>query len=139
MYRVIPIYKGKNQIPTGILIEDQGSNTEFTLCRFCYNIKKKVKFKYSDGSITMDNRGVIKYLKKVKTSIEKKKQERTRNTNFVVNSKTKKYHMEDCKISNKLRKNYFHLTIKIYKIAHLINKLHKIYQNKKEVKKCQNL
>lgn len=33
----------------------------------------------------------------------------------------------------------FHLTIKIYKIAHLINKLHKIYQNKKEVKKCQNL
>ena len=43
LYRVTPIYKGKNQIPTGILIEAQGLNTEFTLCRFCYNIKKKVK------------------------------------------------------------------------------------------------
>ncbi len=51
LYRVTPIYKGKNQIPTGILIEAKSLNTEFTLCRFCYNIKKKVKFKYSDGSI----------------------------------------------------------------------------------------
>lgn len=109
MYRVIPIYKGKNQIPTGILIEDQGSNTEFTLCRFCYNIKKKVKFKYCDGSIIKDNRGIIKPIQKVKTSIEKKKQEKSKNMDLVVNSQTKKYHMEHCKISNKLRKNYFSL------------------------------
>lgn len=109
MYRVIPIYKGKNQISTGILIEDQGLNTEFTLCRFCYNIKKRVKFKYSDGSIIKDNRGIIKPIQKVKTSIEKKKQEKSKNMDLVVNSQTKKYHMEDCKISNKLRKNYFSL------------------------------
>ena len=96
LYRVTPIYKGKNQIPTGILIEAQGLNTEFTLCRFCYNIKKKVKFKYSDGSIIKDNRGIIKPIQKVKTSIEKKKQEKSKNMDLVVNSQTKKYHIEDC-------------------------------------------
>ncbi len=106
LYKVSAIYKDKNQIPTGVLIEAKSLDTEFTLCRFCYNIKEKVEFKYSDGSITRDNRGVIKYLKKVKTSIEKKKQERTRNTNFVVNSQTKKYHMEDCKILNNVDPKY---------------------------------
>lgn len=78
LYRVTPIYKGKNQIPTGILIEAQGLNTEFTLCRFCYNIKKKVKFKYSDGSIIKDNRGIIKPIQKVKTSIEKRNKKKAK-------------------------------------------------------------
>lgn len=106
LYRVTPIYKGKNQIPTGILIEAQGLNTEFTLCRFCYNIKKKVKFKYSDGSIIKDNRGIIKPIQKVKTSIEKKKQEKSKNMDLVVNSQTKKYHIEDCKALNNVAPKY---------------------------------
>lgn len=106
LYRVTPIYKGKNQIPTGILIEAQGLNTEFTLCRFCYNIKKKVKFKYSDGSIIKDNRGIIKPIQKVKTSIEKKKQEKSKNMDLVVNSQTKKYHIEDCKALNNVDPKY---------------------------------
>ena len=45
-------------------------------------------------------------MKKVKTSIEEKRQERTRNTNFVVNSQTKKYHMENCKILNNADPKY---------------------------------
>ena len=106
LYRVTPIYKGKNQIPTGILIEAQGLNTEFTLCRFCYNIKKKVKFKYSDGSIIKDNRGIIKPIQKVKTSIEKKKQEKSKNMDLVVNSQTKKYHIEDCIVLNNFDPKY---------------------------------
>lgn len=106
LYRATPIYKGKNQIPTGILIEAQGLNTEFTLCRFCYNIKKKVKFKYSDGSIIKDNRGIIKPIQKVKTSIEKKKQEKSKNMDLVVNSQTKKYHIEDCIVLNNVDPKY---------------------------------
>ena len=106
LYRVTPIYKGKNQIPTGILIEAQGLNTEFTLCIFCYNIKKKVKFKYSDGSIIKDNRGIIKPIQKVKTSIEKKKQEKSKNMDLVVNSQTKKYHIEDCIVLNNVDPKY---------------------------------
>lgn len=106
LYRVTPIYKGKNQIPTGILIEAKSLNTEFTLCRFCYNIKKKVKFKYSDGSIIKDNRGIIKPIQRVKTSIEEKKRIKSKNVDLVVNSQTKKYHIENCKISNNVDPKY---------------------------------
>ncbi len=106
IYRVTPIYKAKNQIPTGILIEAKSLDTEFTLCRFCYNIKEKVKFKYSDGSIIQDNRGIIKPIQRVKASIEKKKQERNKNTDFVVNSQTKKYHIENCKALNNVDPKY---------------------------------
>lgn len=106
LYRVTPIYKGKNQIPTGVLIEAKSFDTEFTLCRFCYNIKKKVKFKYSDGSITEDNRGIIKPIQRVKTSIEEKKRVKSRNANFVVNSQTKKYHIENCKMLNNVDPKY---------------------------------
>ncbi len=106
LYRVTPIYKGKNQIPTGILIEAKSLNTEFTLCRFCYNIKKKVKFKYSDGSIIKDNRGIIKPIQRVKTSIEEKKRIKSKNVDLVVNSQTKKYHIENCKVLNNVDPKY---------------------------------
>ena len=106
LYRAIPIYKGKNQIPTGILIEAKSLDTEFTLCRFCYNIKEKVKFKYIDGSIIQDNRGIIKTIQRVKTSIEEKKQEKSKNIDFIVNSQTKKYHIENCKILNNVDSKY---------------------------------
>lgn len=98
LYRVTPIYIGKNQIPTGVLIEAKSLDTEFALCRFCYNIKKKVVFKYSDGGIIKDNRGMVKPIQKVKKSIEEKKQEKSRNINVVINSQTNKYHMENCKL-----------------------------------------
>ena len=106
LYRVTPIYKGKNQIPTGILIEAKSLDTEFALCRFCYNIKKKVTFKYSDGTIIGDNRGIIKSIQKVKTSIEEKKRVESRNTDFVLNAQTKKYHVENCKMLNNIDPKY---------------------------------
>lgn len=106
LYRVTPIYKGKNQIPTGILIEAKSVDTEFALCRFCYNIKKKVTFKYSDGTIIEDNRAIIKSIQKVKTSIEEKKRVKSRNTDFVLNAQTKKYHVENCKMLNNVDPKY---------------------------------
>ncbi len=106
LYRVTVKYKGKNQIPTGILIEAKSLNSEFTLCRFGYNIKKNVKFRYSDGTITKDNRGIIKPIQKIKTSIKEKKRVKSKNTNFVVNSQTKKYHIENCKMLNNIDPKY---------------------------------
>lgn len=40
LYRVTPQYKGKNQIPTGVLIEAENLDTKFSICRFCYNVEK---------------------------------------------------------------------------------------------------
>ena len=56
LYRVTMKYKGKNQIPTGILIEAQSLNGEYSLCKFCYNIQPNVEFNYKDGSIIKDSR-----------------------------------------------------------------------------------
>jgi hypothetical protein len=34
LYRVRPIYKDKNKVPTGVLIEIAGINCEFNVCKF---------------------------------------------------------------------------------------------------------
>lgn len=106
LYRATPIYKGKNQIPTGILIEAKSLDTDFSLCKFCYNIKKKVKFKYSDGSVIQDNRGIKKTIQKIKIAREEKKEEKSKNTDFIVNSQTKKYHIGNCKALNNVDPKY---------------------------------
>lgn len=100
LYRVTPQYKGKNQIPTGILIEAKSLDTKYELCIFCYNVEDKVNINYSDGSIKEDNRGVLttKFIEKFKKSYSEKRQTKSQNINFVVNSQTRKYHYEDCSI-----------------------------------------
>lgn len=108
LYRVIPIYKGKNQIPTGILIEVKSIDTEYELCMFCYNVEDKVKINYSDGSIREDNRGVLttKFIEKFKKTYSKKRQKKSPNINLVVNVQTKKYHYEDCSIVTNTEPKY---------------------------------
>lgn len=103
LYRVTPQYKGKNQIPTGILIEAKSLETDYELCMFCYNVEDKVKINYTDGSIKDDNRSILKtkLIEKFKRSYSEKKQTKSQNINLVVNSQTKKYHYENCSmISN---------------------------------------
>lgn len=51
LYRVTIKYKGKNQIPTGILVEAKSLEDEFSVCEFCCNVEKNVKFKYTDETI----------------------------------------------------------------------------------------
>ena len=108
LYRVSPQYKGKNQIPTGILIEVKSIDTEYELCMFCYNVEDKVKINYSDGSIREDNRGVLttKFIEKFKKTYSKKRQKKSPNINLVVNVQTKKYHYEDCSIVTNTEPKY---------------------------------
>lgn len=105
LYRVTIKYKEKKQIPTGILIEAQSLNTDYSLCEFCYNIQPNVEFDYTDGKIIKDNRN--------KDEIEKTKKRQDKNTNisefnienetkpkrtgewrdYIINRKTKIYHL----------------------------------------------
>ena len=66
LYKVTIKYKGSNQIPTGILIEAQSLDDEFSICEFCYNIQANVEFNYKDGEIISDKR----ILDKTKTMIK---------------------------------------------------------------------
>ncbi len=106
IYRVTPIYKEKNQIPTGILMEAKSLDSDYTLCRFCYNIKKNVKFKYSDGTIIYDDGIIRKEIRKINEIYNKNRQIRNKNIDFVLNSNTKKYHTEKCSALNNVDPKY---------------------------------
>ena len=48
LYKVTIKYRGIDQIPTGVLIEAQSLSDNFSVCEFCYNIQRNVKFNYKD-------------------------------------------------------------------------------------------
>lgn len=85
LYKVTVKYKGKDQIPLGILIEAQAIDDEFSICSFCYNIEKYFKFNYSDGSIIYDHR----YLEKEKTTLKNDKNKIIEKTNKKETKKAK--------------------------------------------------
>lgn len=103
LYRVTLQYKGRNQVPTGVLIEAQDFDDKFHICRFCYNFEINIKFKYSDGTIISDSRNIDKQDRKKKgTKKENGKTNKSKNNNYIINTKTKEYHLLE-KNCNKLK------------------------------------
>lgn len=104
LYRVTVKYKGIDQIPTGVLIEAQSLSDNFSVCEFCYNVQKNVKFHYKDGTIFEDNRFSI--IEKVKSIARKnKKSSKSKNLdnqtkNYVINRKTGEFHLKDNECNN---------------------------------------
>ena len=109
LYRVTIKYKGKDQIPIGILIEAQAINDDFGICRLCYNVQEGVKFQYSDGKIIKDSRIWSKILEKGSqiTKIANRRKPKV-NENYTIDTKTKKFHLlgKNCsKLDNVLPQN----------------------------------
>ena len=104
LYKVTIKYKGIDQIPTGILIEAQSLNDNFSVCEFCYNVQKNVKFHYKDGTIIEDNNfSVIKKVKNVlrkRTKSRKAKKLENQTKNYVINRKTAEFHLKDNECNN---------------------------------------
>ena len=99
LYKVTIKYRGIDQIPTGVLIDAQSLSDNFSVCEFCYNVQKNVKFHYKDGTIFEDNRFSIiekiknKIRKKTKSSKNQKLDNQTKN--YVINRKTGEFHLND--------------------------------------------
>ena len=58
LYRVTPIYKGRELVARGVLIEarsvsDNGSSLEF--CVFVYNVQPGIVINYLDGTSRLEN------------------------------------------------------------------------------------
>lgn len=103
LYRVTVKYKGKNQIPTGILIEAQSIEDDFIICEFCYNIQKNAKFDYSDGTIIKYNKIITKAkntIKKIFGIKKENKKETQNNLNYVINRNTNEFHLKDTDCNN---------------------------------------
>lgn len=99
LYRITVKYKGKNQIPTGILIEAKSLDDDFSLCEFCYNIQKNVIFKYEDGTIIKNAKmeKIKNFInKKIVTKKSKKSKELSdKINNYIINRKTMEFHLYD--------------------------------------------
>lgn len=109
LYRVTAKYKGKNQIPTGVLIEAQSEDGNFKLCKFCYNIQKNVLFDYSDGTIIKDNRNPIsKLVHKIRKYNRKKvRKSKRQNENFIINRQNNTFHkVNECDMLKNVESKY---------------------------------
>lgn len=114
LYKVSIKYKGIDQIPTGILIEAQSLDDDFSVCEFCYNIQKGVKFNYKDGTIIEDTRfnllDKIKNFGKKKSNTKKKANEQLKD--YVIDRETMQFHLKNanCDIANKIKGKFFNET-----------------------------
>lgn len=107
IYKVTIKYKGIDRIPTGILIEAQSIGGDFSVCKFCYNIEKYVKFNYSDGTIIYNHKYLNKAVNKIKNLKDKmiqinndNKQKKAVGTkiNYILNINAKECHYsKECK------------------------------------------
>ena len=48
-YRVTPIYKGKELVPRGVLMEAQSSDGVLNINRYCYNVQPGIEIDYATG------------------------------------------------------------------------------------------
>lgn len=113
LYRVTPVYKGKNLVASGVQmegysVEDQGKGICFHV--YVYNIQPGIQIDYATGDSvytgkegdTQKAQDAYKMAKKGK----KEKQAEQKNCDYVINKNTKKFHKPDCaSVKDTLSKN----------------------------------
>ncbi|MCR5429932.1 MAG: DNA/RNA non-specific endonuclease [Eubacterium sp.] len=102
MYRVRPIYKGKNLVASGVQmeaysVEDKGKSCSFNV--YCYNVQPGIKINYKTG--TSKGSGKISG----NSSSSKKKYEkkhynnnvnRSKSGTYIISKNTRKFHYPSC-------------------------------------------
>lgn len=99
LYRVTPVFKGRDLLARGVLmeaesIEDGGSGVRF--CVFCYNVQPGVTIDYSDGSSKGPEYTGSTKSTKDKTDNTKSSQKNSGKHTYVLNTNTKKFHKPSC-------------------------------------------
>ena len=111
LYRVTPIYTGKNLLADGVLmeaysVEDKGKTVQF--CVFSYNIQPGIVIDYANGNSCLDegysvNPGTVI---EVKPSTPVKPTAVTEAAEYILNKNTKKIHKPSCSsVSQMAEKN----------------------------------
>lgn len=112
LYRVTPVFKGKDLLARGVLmeaesIEDSGRGVKF--CVFCYNVQPGVTIDYSDGSSKgPEYNGSTPSTKKKTTNSRSRQNNNGKHTKktstskstsaqtYVLNTNTMKFHKPSC-------------------------------------------
>lgn len=99
LYRVTPVFKGKELLARGVLmeaesIEDKGRGVRF--CAFCYNVQPGVTINYKDGSSKGPEYTGSTPGTKQKTENSRSRQNDSGKHTYVLNTNTKKFHKPSC-------------------------------------------
>ena len=101
MYRVRPIYKGKNLVASGVQmeaysVEDKGKSCSFNV--YCYNVQPGIKINYKTG--TSKGKGKISTgsgsNKTYKKKYYNKKATKGKSGTYILSKNTKKFHYPSC-------------------------------------------
>lgn len=89
LYRVTPIFEGKNLLASGVLmeaysVEDKGKGISF--CVYAYNVQPQIKINYKNGDSEL--------VDKKDSDSSKDKSEKQE---YVLNTNTKKFHKPSCR------------------------------------------
>lgn len=90
IYRVTPIFDKENLVAHGVLmeaksVEDDGEGVMF--CVFCYNVQPGIKIDYASGESSL---------------ADEEDTSSTDDITYVLNTKTKKFHLPSCSLAKKL-------------------------------------
>ena len=116
MYRVRPIYKGKNLVASGVQmeaysVEDKGGSCSFNV--YCYNVQPGVKINYKTG--TSKGKGKISggysSKKTYKKKYYNKKAKKGKSGTYIISKNTRKFHYPSCGYVNRI-KNYNRIKFK---------------------------
>lgn len=99
LYRVTPVFKGKEMLVRGVLmeaqsIEDHGSGVKF--CVFCYNAQPGITISYKDGSSSGSEYTGSTPSTREKTENSRSRQNDSGKHTYVLNTNTKKFHKPSC-------------------------------------------
>lgn len=112
LYRVRLVYKNKEIIPRGILIETKSLISDFEEIFYCPNIEKNIKFDYNNGHIISDKRNMLSKVisKRSYSNTMKHKEQIQENIDFVINRKDNIFHLANCKEIKNVNPKYLNET-----------------------------
>lgn len=98
LYRVTPIFEGKNLVASGVLmealsVEDNGEGIQF--CVYCYNVQDGVVIDYATGDNYAEGGSSAPTAPPV-VQYESPNQGTVQTRSYVLNTNSKKFHYPDC-------------------------------------------
>ena len=99
MYRVTPIFKGKNLVASGVLMEALSvEDNQIRFCVYCYNVQPGVSINYKTGDSKWTGKvyNVSTEKQQNNTEIDSQPSVVPSSYSYVLNKNTKKFHRPDC-------------------------------------------
>ena len=106
MYRVRPIYKGKNLVARGVQmeaysVEDKGASVSFNV--YCYNVQPGVKINYKTG--TSKGKGLISGSSSTAKKSSSKSSKKSKKGTYIISKNTRKFHYPSCGYVKRIKKS----------------------------------